>query len=401
MPTSPTNQTLKSTFVLLILLFFMWGFITSLNDILIPHLKAVFDLNYTQAMLIQFCFFGSYFLMSIPAGRIIERVGYSNGIVIGLVVMGLGCLLFYPASIVVYYPLFLLALFIMASGITILQVAANPYVAAVGNPETASSRLNLSQGFNSLAHTIAPIVGTSLILAGREEGVPITAEAVQLPYIGLAVTLFLLAALFFFKRMPNIQNQELITNLKEVSIWQFRHLIFGVVAIFLYVGIEVSIGGFLVNFFGESHIAGMPEEIAGNYVSYYWGGAMVGRFIGSALLQKMKSEVLLAISSAGALLLVLLTLISTGTVAMWAILLVGLFNSVMFPNIFTLSIKGLGEYTSRGSGLLVMAIVGGAFIPLLQGLLADQFGVQMSFAIGLVCYGYVLFFALRGHKTSA
>ncbi|NQV51667.1 MAG: sugar MFS transporter [Flavobacteriales bacterium] len=381
------------------MLFFMWGFITSLNDILIPHLKAVFDLNYTQAMLVQFCFFGSYFIMSIPAGRIIEKVGYSKGIVIGLVVMGLGCLLFYPASILVYYPLFLFALFVMASGITMLQVAANPFVAAVGPPETASSRLNLSQGFNSLAHTIAPAFGTFLILTDKSEDLAIRAQAVQLPYIGLAVALLLIAGLFAWVKLPSIQhnaNSEVSLN---DTIWQHRNLTFGVLAIFLYVGIEVSIGGFLVNFFGESHIAGMPEEIAGNYVSYYWGGAMVGRFIGSALLQRMRTERLLVISSIGALSLVGITLFTSGYIAMGAILLVGLFNSVMFPNIFTLAIKGLGKFTSRGSGLLVMAIVGGAIIPVVQGLLADQFGVQASFAIGLICYGYVLFYALKGYKA--
>jgi len=382
------------------MLFFMWGFITSLNDILIPHLKGVFDLNYTQAMLIQFCFFGSYFVMSIPSSRIIEKVGYSKGIVIGLVVMGLGCLLFYPASVMVYYPLFLFALFVMASGITMLQVAANPFVAAVGDPETASSRLNLSQGFNSLAHTIAPLFGTFLILADHSETAAGSAEAVQMPYIGLAIALFAIAALFAFVKLPTISHESDGTQDGELSIWHFTHLILGVAAIFLYVGIEVSIGGFLVNFFGESHIAGMPEEVAGNYVSYYWGGAMVGRFIGSALLQKMKAETLLAFSSVGALILVAITLATTGAVAMWAILLVGLCNSVMFPNIFTLSIKGLGKYTSRGSGLLVMAIVGGAIVPLIQGVLADQYSVQASFAIGLICYGYILFYALKGHKQN-
>ncbi|MEQ9186627.1 MAG: sugar MFS transporter [Cryomorphaceae bacterium] len=402
MPTqspSTAKAAFRSAFILLIMLFFMWGFITSLNDILIPHLKAVFDLNYTQAMLVQFCFFGSYFIMSVPAGRIIEKLGYSSGIVIGLVVMGLGCLLFYPASVLVYYPLFLLALFIMASGITVLQVAANPFVAAVGPPETASSRLNLSQGFNSLAHTIAPAFGTFLILTDKSEDLAVRAQAVQLPYIGLAIALFLIAGLFAWVKLPKIHHSANDKDAVNRTIWQHRNLSFGVLAIFLYVGIEVSIGGFLVNFFGESHIAGLPEEIAGHYVSYYWGGAMVGRFIGSAVLQRMKTERLLAISALGALALVAVTLFTSGSIAMVAILGVGLFNSVMFPNIFTLAIKGLGKYTSRASGLLVMAIVGGAIVPVIQGLLADSLGVQASFAIGLLCYGYVLFYALKGHKA--
>ncbi|MEZ4720390.1 MAG: sugar MFS transporter [Flavobacteriales bacterium] len=393
------NPMIRSAFAMLVMLFFMWGFITSLNDILIPHLKAVFELNYTQAMLIQFCFFGSYFVMSMPAGWLIGRVGYSRGIVIGLSIMGFGCLLFYPASIVIYYPLFLFALFVLASGITMLQVAANPYVASLGDPEKASSRLNLSQGFNSLAHTIAPIFGTLLILQDHSEGMTVGVEAVQLPYLALAATLILLAILFAFLKLPSIQYQGEQTNI-ESSIWQHRHLVFGVLAIFLYVGIEVSIGGFLVNFFGEDHITGMKESLAGNYVSYYWGGAMIGRFIGSALLQKMKAQTLLAIASASAMILVLATVLTDGKIAMWCVLSIGLSNSVMFPNIFTLSIKGLGAQTSRGSSFLVMAIVGGAIVPLIQGMLADHFGVQASFAIGILCYGYVLFYALLGHRQN-
>ncbi|MCO4807485.1 MAG: sugar MFS transporter [Flavobacteriales bacterium] len=392
------SNTFRSAFMLLVMLFFMWGFITSLNDILIPHLKSVFELSYTEAMLIQFCFFGSYFAMSMPASLIIDKFGYTKGIVTGLVVMGFGALLFYPASVIVFYPLFLFALFILASGITILQVAANPFVAAVGDPRTASSRLNLSQGFNSLAHTIAPIFGTYLILNDPGESLANSAEAVQLPYIGLAVSLFLLALFFSRISLPSIQKAESSSSIETGSIWNHKQLTFGVIAIFLYVGIEVSIGGFLVNFFGEPDIANMPEKIAGNYVSYYWGGAMVGRFVGSALLQKIKAERLLAIAAIGALTLVLITIMTTGHMAMWAILLVGLCNSVMFPNIFTLSISGLGKQTSRGSGLLVMAIVGGAIVPLIQGLLADSFGVQISFSVGFLCYGYILFYALRGYR---
>lgn len=398
-PTPTKAQGYRSAFMLLVMLFFMWGFITSLNDILIPHLKAVFDLNYTQAMLIQSCFFGSYFLMSLPASWLIERVGYTIGIVSGLVIMGLGCLLFYPASVIVFYPLFLFALFVLASGITVLQVAANPFVAAVGNPETASSRLNLSQGFNSLAHTIAPIFGTYLILS--DEVKLDSVDAVQLPYLGLALALFALSAFFAFIKLPTLQNDN--NEEGDGNIWRHRHLKLGVLAIFLYVGIEVSIGGFLINFFGEPHIAGLPEEAAGHFVSYYWGGAMIGRFIGSALLQKIKAEKLLSFSSIGALTLVTTTILSTGQVAMWAILLVGLFNSVMFPNIFTLAIRGLGKNTSRGSGLLIMAIVGGAIVPFIQGLLADHFGIQFSFVIGLFCYGYVLYYSWKGYalKTDA
>lgn len=391
----------SSVFAPLIMLFFMWGFITALNDILIPHLKALFDLNYTQAMLVQFSFFGSYFVMSVPASRIIDKVGYAKGIVVGLTIMGVGCALFFPASQLINYPLFLFALFILASGITVLQVAANPLVAAIGDPDRASSRLNLSQGFNSLAHTLAPIIGTVLILQNADSTSTPQASSVELPYLGLAVISFLLAAFFSFSKLPALESQLVETEKTEGSVWEFRHLILGALAIFLYVGIEVSIGGFLVSFLGEPHIAGMPIEDAGKYVSYYWGGAMVGRFIGSALLQRIKANTLLALCCAGAMLLILFTVFSTGAIAMWAILLVGLFNSIMFPNIFTLAIQDLGKFTSRGSGLLVMAIVGGAIVPVIQGMIADKFGVQLSFLIALLCYGYVLFYALKGHALKS
>lgn len=389
----------RAAFALVVLLFFMWGFLTSLNDILIPHLKAVFDLSYAQAMLVQFAFFASYFAVSIPAGWLIERIGFGRGIVAGLTLMALGCFLFFPASAIPSYPLFLVALFVLASGITVLQVAANPYVSAVGDPSTASSRLNLAQGFNSLAHTIAPIFGTLLILDQDATEIASPAALVQLPYLGIGGTLLLLAVLFMVARLPNITAKTSVPLEGVRSVFAIPHLMWGVLAIFLYVGIEVSIGGFLVNFFGEADIANLPEQSAGHYVSFYWGGAMVGRFIGSALLQRMKPQRLLAICAACALVLVLLCMTLSGPTAMVAILMVGLFNSVMFPNIFTMSIQGLGPYTSRGSGLLVMAIVGGAVIPLLQGLLADAIGVQASFGIGLLCYGYILLYALRLHRA--
>lgn len=389
----------KSAFVMLVLLFFMWGFITSLNDILIPHLKAVFSLSYTEAMLIQFCFFGSYFLMSLPAGWLIEKWGYARGIVVGLTTMGIGCLLFYPASTLINYPVFLFALFVLASGVTTLQVAANPYVAAVGPKKTASSRLNLSQGFNSLAHTIAPIFGTYLILADDAAAEVSSASAVQLPYFILAFVLFILALLFSRVSLPKIhyENED---STSEASIWNERYLLLGGIGIFLYVGIEVSIGGFIVNFITEPGISDLSIKEAGNYVSYYWGAAMVGRFTGSAILQKVRANLALSVACIGALVLVATGVTASGSLAMWAVLGIGFFNSIMFSNIFTLSIEGLGTLTSRASGVLVMAIVGGAIIPLIQGALADSFGVQTSFIIGLVCYGYVLFFSLINRSRS-
>jgi len=382
---------------LLYILFFMWGFVTALNDILIPHLKGLFDLNYTEVMLVQFCFFGAYFIMSIPASRLIDRIGYKKSAVVGLALMGIGCALFYPASVVVWYPLFLFSLFVLASGMTVLQVTANPYVIALGKPQMASSRLNLAQGFNSLAHTLAPLFGTLLILSPVVIDEVAKAEAVQLPYVGLAIFLFVLVVFFARIKLPAIEARREKQATGD-SIWKHRHLILGALAIFMYVGAEVSIGSFLVNFLGEKYIMNMPEGVAGNYVSYYWGSAMVGRFVGAALLQRIRPQLLLAICSLGTISLVVTTVLASGQVAMWSILLVGFFNSVMFPTIFSLSVVGLGKATSRGSGLLVMMIVGGAIIPLLQGVLADTIGIHQSFLITIVCYGYVMWFGLRGYK---
>ncbi|MBU1439206.1 MAG: sugar MFS transporter, partial [Gammaproteobacteria bacterium] len=368
-------------------LFFIWGFITCLNDILIPHLKNVFDLNYTQAMLIQFCFFGAYFLVSIPAGYLVKKAGYQRGIVIGLLIAAAGCLLFYPAASVQVYPLFLVALFVLASGITILQVAANPYVTALGKAATASSRLTMTQAFNSLGTTIAPWFGGLLILAaataevGTAEFKAQEAAAVQVPYLILAAALLVLAAVFAFLKLPKVaeHHQTEIAEADAGSAWQYSHLVLGALGIFVYVGGEVAIGSFLVNFLGEPHIAGLPEATAAAYISYYWGGAMVGRFIGALVMQRVAAGKALAFNAVAAALLVIVAMTMSGSVAMWAILSVGLFNSIMFPTIFSLAVTGLGKYTSQGSGVLCLAIVGGAIVPLFQGVLADSVGLQLSF----------------------
>ena len=385
-------------------LFFIWGFITCLNDILIPHLKNVFELNYTQAMLIQFCFFGAYFLVSIPAGYLVKKVGYQRGMVIGLLIAAVGCLLFYPAASVQVYGLFLVALFVLASGITILQVAANPYVTALGRAETASSRLTLTQAFNSLGTTIAPWFGGLLILAaataevGTAEFKAQEAAAVQLPYLLLAAALLVLAAVFAMLKLPAIaeHHQNELANADAGSAWQYSHLVLGAFGIFVYVGGEVAIGSFLVNFIGEPHIAGLPEAQAAAYISYYWGGAMIGRFIGAVVMQKVQGGKALAFTAVAAAALVLLAMFTSGQVAMWAILSVGLFNSIMFPTIFSLAVTGLGKYTSQGSGVLCLAIVGGAIVPLLQGILADSVGVQMSFILPVLCYVYICYYGLKG-----
>ncbi|HMU66081.1 MAG TPA: sugar MFS transporter, partial [Cellvibrionaceae bacterium] len=384
-------------------LFFMWGFLTCLNDILIPHLKEVFDLNYTQGMLIQFCFFGAYFLVSLPAGLLVKKVGYKTGAVIGLVIAAIGCLMFYPAAALREYAVFLAALFVLAGGITVLQVSANPYVAILGKPETASSRLTLTQAFNSFGTTIAPMIGGALILGAVTVDSNLTgdallqakAHAVQIPYVALASALLLLAAVFAFLKLPVIVDEALPASTQDSgSAWQYSHLVLGAVGIFVYVGGEVAIGSLLVNFMGLPEIAGLAEKDAANYVSYYWGGAMVGRFIGSAVMQKVPGGTVLAFNALAAVLLILVAVFTSGNVAMWAILAVGLCNSVMFPTIFSLAVTGLGRHTSQGSSILCMAIVGGALIPLAQGALADTLGLQLSFLLPILCYLYIVFYGL-------
>ena len=384
-------------------LFFMWGFITCLNDILIPHLKAIFDLTYTQSMLVQFCFFGAYFIVSLPAGQLVKKVGYQKGIVAGLVVAALGCLMFYPAASMHSYAMFLSALFVLASGITILQVSANPYVTLLGPTESASSRLTMTQAFNSLGTTVAPYLGGLFILneAANSMAAAPSADSVKVPYLILTAALLILAAIFAWLKLPHIASAE--TAEDEVltgSAWQYRHLVLGALGIFVYVGAEVSIGSFLINFFGEANIAGLEESQAAKYLTYYWGGAMVGRFIGAAVMQKIDAGKTLAFNAFFAVTLVTIAMLTSGSLAMWAILLVGLCNSIMFPTIFSLALNGLGKHTSQGAGILCLAIVGGAIVPLLQGVLADTIGVQLSFILPVICYGYIVYYGLSGAKAN-
>ncbi|OEG74503.1 glucose/galactose MFS transporter [Shewanella colwelliana] len=393
-------------------LFFMWGFITCLNDILIPHLKAVFSLSYTEAMLIQFCFFGAYFLVSIPAGKMVKKLGYQKGIVTGLLIASAGCALFYPAADQAIYSLFLAALFVLASGITVLQVAANPYVNALGSAETASSRLNLTQAFNALGTTVAPYFGAVLILsvaagAGSDlSHAQAEAEQVKLPYLMLSAMLAMLAVIFYQLKLPVIaehasgDDRDMVEHLGKTSALQHRHLAMGTVAIFLYVGAEVSIGSFLVNFLGEPHIAGLEEADAAKYITYYWGGAMIGRFVGSAVMQKIAAGKVLGFNALVAGLLVTLAILSSGQIAMWSILAVGLFNSIMFPTIFSLALQKLGPHTSQGSGWLCLAIVGGAIVPLLQGVMADSLGIQVAFILPVLCYSYIIFYGVKGSRPA-
>ncbi|GAB2504279.1 L-fucose:H+ symporter permease [Lysobacter humi (ex Lee et al. 2017)] len=403
------DATSRYPFLVVTMLFFMWGLLTSLNDVLIPHLKSIYTLSYVQAMLVQFCFFGAYFIVSLPAGALIRRIGYQRGAVTGLGIAAIGCLLFYPAAQSDYW-LFLVAFFVLAAGITILQVAANPYVTVLGDPQTASSRLTLTQAFNSLGTTVGPYVGSALILGGAAV---LTADdlatmdaatqaayrareasTVQGPYLGLALALALLAVVFAIVRLPKISHADESRG-SAGSILRHRRLAFGVLAIFVYVGAEVSIGSFLVNFLENPAIGGLDAVTAGKTVALYWGLAMIGRFIGAAVMRRVRPGLVLGFCATMAALLVLVAILAGGKPAMVAILGVGLFNSIMFPTIFSMSLHGLGEQTSKGSGLLCMAIVGGAIVPLVQGAFADRIGLQPSFFVPMLCYLVILAFGLK------
>jgi FHS family L-fucose permease-like MFS transporter len=401
-------------------IFFMWGFLTVMNDILIPHLKSMFHLSYAGTMLIQFMFFLAYFIMSMPSGKVVSHIGYKYTIIIGLFVSGIGGLLFYPAAALPSYPLFLAAFFILATGITILQVAANPYVSLLGPSKTASSRLNLSQAFNSLGTMIAGPIGGMLILStavvtaakfasySQVQKMAYQAQqahTVQWPYIGFALILFILGGIVYLFHLPEVVSEEDLEEIqKKKDKYTYRealkhkHLVFGVVAIFMYVGAEVTIGSFMVNFISLPNIGHITQSTAAKYLGFYWGGAMVGRFIGSAILQKVNARKLLGIFASIAGILVFITMITNGQVAMWAILSVGLFNSIQFPNIFTLGIEGMGRLTDKASSLLIMAIVGGALIPVLQGVIADNIGVHHAYILPLLCYAYIVFYGFKGSQ---
>lgn len=388
-----TADTGRSHFAFLAMtsLFFIWGFVTALNDILIPHLKAAFDLSYTQAMLVQLCFFGAYFLLSPLAGRLIERIGFLGGILAGLVTLASGCLLFYPAAELATYPLFLTALFVLAGGVTLLQVSANPYVAALGSARTAASRLSLAQAVNSLGHTLAPLFGAALIFAAAQND----AKAVQLPYLLLAGFCLLVAVIFARLKLPALQSETVNVASQDADQPQRLPLPFygAVAAIFLYVGAEVSIGSFLINYLALPELGAFDEQTASTWVSYYWGGAMLGRFAGAVITRYINALLVLALYAVVAIALLLLTMSQTGMLAAVAVISIGFFNSIMFPTIFTHGIAGLGNLTSRGSGLLCQAIVGGALVPLLQGVAADSIGVQHSFIVPLLAYVYIAGFA--------
>jgi FHS family L-fucose permease-like MFS transporter len=407
----PENAASLQTFVFA--LFFIFGGITSLNDVIIPKLKDLFTLSYAQAMLVQSAFFAAYFFVSIPAAAIVQRLGYMRSAVVGLATMAIGCLLFIPASYSGVFATFLLALFVLASGITIVQVVANPLISMLGKPQTASSRLTFAQAFNSLGTTVFPYVGAILILgslatvdASTLSGAALDAfrqeetRVVVNTYIGLAIALALLGVAVWMNRCKLVETPAPSENiLQALDLLKRPRFALGALCIFLYVGAEVAIGSIIVNYLMESSVMGMVEEEAGKHVALYWGGAMVGRFIGAALLRMFSPGKVLACAATVTIGLLLVSANTTGALSGWSLLAVGLFNSIMFPTIFTLACEGLGKRTAEGSGVICVAIVGGAIVPLLMGFAADAAGLKMSLIVPAVCYAVIVYFGLYARRS--
>ncbi|HBW00333.1 MAG TPA: glucose/galactose MFS transporter [Bacteroidetes bacterium] len=435
---NPSGKTYPIALIVVTSLFFMWGFITVLVDALIPRLKEIFELTYFQAGLIQFSFFTAYFVFSIPGGGLISRIGYKRGVVVGLLTMAVGCLLFIPAAGLRVFPIFLLAMFVLAAGITLLQVAANPYVNTLGPEESAASRLNLSQAFNSLGTTIAPLIGAAYLLgdvvaspeevasmteAAKQAYVQAEAMAVRQPFTVIAGVLALLAGVFALFKLPRILDDGQEGMSGYLDTFRTPHVMYGALAIFVYVGAEVSIGSYLVNYFLELDVQSIVDangwmgslastlsgsdpssipaaRLAGTFVVFYWGGAMVGRFIGSALQLFIRPGTLLAVYSLVNVTLLGVTILTTGAVSMWTVLSIGLFNSIMFPTIFSLGIAKLGNRTAQGSGILCTAIVGGALIPPLYGWVADlSGGLALAFVVPALCYIYIAWYGAKGSSV--
>lgn len=434
-----TNKSYKSAFIFLTILFFLWGFITVLVDSLVPRLKDVFEMSYAKTVLVQFAFFLAFFVFSLPAGFILSKIGYKKGIILGLLTMAAGCLLFYPAAANRSFYVFLIGYFTLAGGITILQVAANPYVALLGSEDGASSRLNLSQAFNSLGTTIAPVVGALFLLSDSvksSEEIAIlsatdkidyyAAEAatVQMPFLFIAGFIGLLAMIFAFTKLPKLLEES--PKGGYLKLLKNKIMLMGALGIFVYVGAEVAIGSFLVNYFYDMNLAPLvaandammsiantiantfnqsfsgkdPKSLLGIFVIFYWGGAMIGRFVGAYLTKIMSPGKVLSIFAMLAITMILISINTGGLISMWSILAVGLFNSIMFPTIFTLSLEGLGDLKAQASGLLCMAIVGGAIIPFFFGSLIDNLGFKSAFILTIVCYGYILFFGRFKAKSN-
>ena len=426
-----TNKSYRSALIFLTTLFFLWGFITVLVDSLVPRLKDVFEMSYAKTVLVQFAFFTAFFVVSVPAGAILSKIGYRKGIVLGLVVMATGCLFFYPAAAYRNFNVFLVGYFTLAGGITVLQVAANPYVALLGSEDGASSRLNLSQAFNSLGTTIAPVVGALFLLSDsvktseeinalsaieKVDYYAAEAATVQTPFLLIASFIGVLAVVFAFIKLPKVMQES--PKGGYLSLLKNKLMLMGALGIFLYVGAEVAIGSFLVNYFNDMNLAVVvaenetmmriansiastfnktfsnsdPKSLLGIFIIFYWGGAMIGRFVGAYLTRILPAGRVLSIFALLAIVMIAISITTNGLISMWSILAVGLFNSIMFPTIFTLTLEGLGELKAQASGLLCMAIVGGAIIPFLFGSLIDGFGFKTAFLLTMLCYGYILYY---------
>jgi len=426
-----SNKSYKSALIFLTTLFFLWGFITVLVDSLVPRLKDVFEMSYAKTVLVQFAFFTAFFVVSVPAGAILSKIGYRKGIVLGLIIMALGCLLFYPAAEFRNFTIFLIGYFTLAGGITVLQVAANPYVALLGSEEGASSRLNLSQAFNSLGTTIAPVVGALFLLSDsvktseeinalstleKVDYYAAEAATVQTPFLLIATFIGVLAVVFAFIKLPKVMQES--PKGGYLSLLRNKLMLMGALGIFVYVGAEVSIGSFLVNYFDDMNLAVLvaenelmmniantiastfnksfsnsdPKSLLGIFIIFYWGGAMIGRFVGAYLTKIIAPGKVLSIFALLAILMIVISINTQGLLSMWSILAVGLFNSIMFPTIFTLTLEGLGDLKAQASGLLCMAIVGGAIIPFVFGGLIDSFGFKTAFILTMLCYGYILYY---------
>jgi FHS family L-fucose permease-like MFS transporter len=401
-----TTPNYTGPFITVAVLFFIFGFITNLNMALVPHLRSIFDLPYAWAMLAESAFFLAYFVFSSPTSKLIESIGYKRTMVVSLFIQVIGCLLFVPAAKMVSFPLFLTAVFIVGAGVTALQTAANPYVAILGPEHSAPVRLTLAQALNSVGGTIAPLVAGAYILTDPASTATKAAVAntVRGPYIAIAAGLLILGFAVAFMHLPHVSQTQEFRPAKEGdpilsrSIWSYRHTVLGAVGIFLYVGVEVGLASIAVNYFKTQGVD--SAKTASFLVSLYWGGALVGRLLGSWILTKIQSGKLLGVFGFAAALFVIISMVTSGQVAIWAIVICGFFNSIMFPNIFALGIKGLGPMTSKGSGLIMTAVVGGAIVPLALGAAADKFGIQHAFVIPLVCYLFIAYYGLWGSKPT-
>jgi FHS family L-fucose permease-like MFS transporter len=437
-------------FILVTSLFFLWSIGVNLNDVLVPHLKKAFDLTDFQSSFIQVAFFGGYFLAAFPAGRLMEKIGYKRGILIGLLICSAGTLLFLPAASSRAYGFFLLALFVMSSGQSFLEVGANPYVTVLGPPESSARRLNFAQSFNSVGAVLILTLGSAFILSGVEHTAAeraamspqqvqayITSEAnmVRVPYLVITSIFLLVAALISLAHLPEAAARETVEAGEGTSkgfrdVLAHPHLIKGVIAQFFYVGAQVGIGSFVIRFakhtmpqtlermaawgsrFLADHqgekasfvthlIPDRPEKMAALFLVAHQTGFMIGRFSGSWMMKRVPAPKLLSIFGFGAVLCILIGIGASGLAAVLAIVLVGFFNSIMFPTIFALSLKDLGNLTKRGSSLLVMAIIGGAMIPAAMGRISDASNIQRAFVVPLICYLYVIYFAIRGYQPAA